>query len=832
MFCNKATQRPQRNVLLENLFLWKPYAMRYGGQSVEQLETVFSRPKLSDCIRRIENRRTHIETLQKTLRTSLSLISNVDFNDEDAQDYLCEADVLTKKLTCFINDLRKCERAIQSQLITFRNLVLEYRALLRDILSNKTFKQDAASFLLLCIKLSTVDNEKIEEIKTTSNQILLNQSADLFDKYRITILKNFDNPKESSEFVDEILRDIIFRRETLEDKLKEIDEQSLLTSNHPYESYFREQYQNANRMIAISTEYQSKFQIYRELYNDIDRILFEYKDELSRKTLEETNNSSLPTNEQMSTFECSRLILISELLRSEIERIDTEHLFPRITKLVYQWKENSSIDPKIYDLFSALETDLLSLYDRDYPLADQVPFRVGFIGNISVGKSSLVNYLRTKNTFSLYASRTLAPTAVGQSTVGSLQFDENHYLPTSQKKITVRYVDIEGCTDYNAQVHAASYFEQIRKADCDLYLILLTGQQASFECKLKKEISENLNRMCWFVRSKVDQEFNELFQEHLTQQKIDNPDLLMNDNEENELAEQIIEQIREKMINMCKVDQDELFLVNSRYQPTDGQKKFTSQTHPFDIDRLSQRLLETAHKSLKQERIQRMAMMACAHAIGTCLRRRCIISFLTHQLRAGVTAVFIPWGDQLALSNTCYQIRLALGIQDNSAIYNSIMKTTDRFRTLLLKYPLNISKTQLYSDEFVYLQKQERTTHESVEENVDNCLKTMQLTREQEKTPSMAEKLQANIPSGVVTYGIVGKGIAATTAAMSAIGYGIGVGFLGLTLVTAIPISLWTMRKSNKQIRDYLNDLCADLLIISEHFIIAIINEQMIRRET
>ena len=72
--------------------------------------------------------------------------------------------------------------------------------------------------------------------------------------------------------------------------------------------------------------------------------------------------------------------------------------------------------------------------------------------------------------------------------------------------------------------------------------------------------------------------------------------------------------------------------------------------------------------------------------------------------------------------------------------------------------------------------------------------------------------------------GIVGNKIAATTFALSTLGYGVGIGFLGLSVVAAIPIGLWKMKKSNKELRDYLDDLCSDLLIISEHFIIAIIN--------
>ena len=155
----------------------------------------------------------------------------------------------------------------------------------------------------------------------------------------------------------------------------------------------------ATFMINSFDEYEKIFILFRNIYKEIDNILCEYKDELTKKTLDDTldEHKSLPTIEQMSTFECSRLILISELLRSETERIELETIFPQVTKLIYQWKKNPNNDPKIYDLYSTLEQDLLGLYNSNDCLINLIPFRVGFIGNISVGKSSLVNYLRTQN---------------------------------------------------------------------------------------------------------------------------------------------------------------------------------------------------------------------------------------------------------------------------------------------------------------------------------------------------------------------------------------------------------------------------------------------------
>jgi hypothetical protein len=584
-------------------------------------------------------------------------------------------------------------------------------------------------------------------------------------------------------------------------------------------------------MLTSLEEYETKLTQFRDIYNEIDNIMLEYKDELTKKTLDDTSNEhmSLPTSEQMATFECSRLILISELLRSETDRIEMETIFPQITKTVHQWKQDQNIDPKIYDLFAALEQDLLSLYDPNHSLMNLIPFRVGFIGNISVGKSSLVNYLRTQNSISTSIHRTLSPTAVGQSTVGSLQFDEQHQCPNTQTIVTIRYVDIEGCADYNTNIQAASYFEQIRKADCDLYIILFTGPQGSFEYNLEKEINERLNRPCWFVRSKVDKEFEEHFNEQITRRKLDYPDMDIDETEEDELAEQIIEIIREKAIEICQTSSDNVFLINSIYRHTEenNQGKFYGKTHAFDINILSQRLINIAQQSFRQERIKRMATMVCAGAIGTCFRRRCIISFISHQLRASISAMLLPWGDQISLVHTRFGIRVALGVQDRSSLYNRLLKKVDVFESLLLKYPLNIDPDDLKSDEFNYLKAIYSSTMTSTINNQNEYSKTIHLGRESKNDSSITQKLSSAMPVGTVACGLVGKKVVATTLAVSTLGYGVGAAFLGLSIVASIPIGLWTLKKSDKQMRDYLDVLCADLLIISEHFIVAIINQQV-----
>ena len=830
LFCNQTNDRPRRNLLLENLFLWKPYTMRYGRHSTERVETIYNGTNLSDVIRRIENHRIHILALQITLRTSLSLINERGSYSGSAKEYLAEADRLNEKLESFVKRLKVCERTLKSQPITLKNLVNQYRIFLRESLHLKGVKQEAASFILLCEGLSALDTDAIERMKTVDEQTIIS-NLDFITKYQADRLKTMII-QENSSFIDDIIRDVIYRRTTLQDKQKPIAELYLMTFNHPFHVFYLEQYEAATKMVNFFDEYEGKFNQFRDIYNQIDQIMFEYRDELSRKTLGDHSeeNSAFPTNEQMTTFECSRLILIAELLRSETDQIGMELSFPQVTKRVHQWKQDPTIDPKIYELFTALEQDLLSLYNPEQPLMNLIPFRVGFIGNISVGKSALVNYLRSQNSNLLWKDRILAPTAVGQSTVGSLQFDEQHRCPITQTIVPIRYVDIEGCTDYSTKIHAATYFEQIRKADCDLYVILFTGQQGSFECSLEKEINERLGRPCWFVRSKVDLEFNDHFNEQITRRKHDYPDMDIDETEENELVEEIIEKIREKASHICSTSPENIFLVNANYHQTskDHSEKFNSQTHPFDINLLSQRLIEAARQSYRQERIARMACMVCAQAIGTCFRQHCITLFLSSHIRAGIGAMFLPWGDQLSLIHTRFGMRLAMGIQDRSSLSKRLQHTVDAFESILLKYPLNINPNDLKSDEFDYLKESQSssTTTDSTNNQNEFC-KAIHLGREPKQEPTIKDKISSAVPTGTVTVGFIGKKIAVTTFALNALGYGIGVGFLGLSAVAAIPIGLWIMKKSNKQLRDYLDDLCFDLLIISGHFIIAIINQEI-----
>ncbi|CAF1100104.1 unnamed protein product [Rotaria sordida] len=833
MFCNKTDDRPQRNILLENIFLWKPYTMRYGAHSTERMETIFNGPNLSDAIHRIENRRTHIQTLQTTLKMRLSTVTDTNYYSDKSKYYLIAAEQLSGKLETFIRRLRTCERNIKSQSVTFRTLVNNYRKLLRDSICQKSSKQEAASFILVCEKLSASDYETIERMMSMNEQVIITES-NFISMYNANKLKDI-SLKESIACVNDILEDINYRRNILQEKQQQVTELYLNSINHPFHTYYVQQYQIATTMITSLDEYETEFIRFRNIYNEIGNIMHEYKDELTKKTLDDTSNeyTSLPTSEQMATFQCSRLILISELLRSETDRIEIETIFPRITKQIQQWKQNQVNDPKIYDLFATLEQDLLSLYDRNQSLLHLIPFRVGFIGNISVGKSSLVNYLRIQNSISTSTNRTLSPTAVGQSTVGSLQFDEQHLCSNTQTIVTIRYVDIEGCADFNTKVQAASYFEQIQKADCDLYIILYTGQQVSFERKLEKEIKERLNRPCWYVRSKVDKEFEEHFNEQITRRKLDYPDITIEDNEENELAEQVIEMIREKAIELCQTSSDKVFLINSLYSNMEENniEKINSKTHPFDIYLLSQQLINAAQQSYALERIKRMAAMICARIIGTYFRRRYITSFISHEFLAGVSAIIVPWGDQIALAHTRFGIRTALGVQDRLSLYNHLLKKVDEFESLLLKYPLNIDLNDLKSDAFNYLKTTDSSTMINTINNKNEYSETIYLGREPKTDSSIATKLSSAMPTGVVTCGLVGKKIAAATLAISSLSYSVGVGFLGLGIVAAIPIGLWASKTSGKEIRNYLDNLCADLLIISEHFIVAIINQQELNRE-
>ncbi|CAM2722796.1 unnamed protein product [Rotaria socialis] len=818
IFCKKTNDRPQRNILLENIFLWKPYTNRYGAHSTERIETIFNGPNISDAIHRIENRRTHIKMLQATLQKRLSTIVDQDSYSDETKSYLRTADHLIDKLESFITQLRACERNIRSQAITFRALINNYRALLRDSICEKPSKQEAASFIVLCAKLCVADYDTIERMISIDEQSIITD-PNYISMYAANKLKDMIF-KESITCVNDILEDIGYRRRIIEEKQQQIAEFYLNTSCHPFRFFYTVQHDNATKMLSSFDEFEKKCICFRDIYYRIDSIMQEYRDELMKKTLNDTSNeySSLPTSEQMATFQCSRLILISELLRSETDRIEMNALFPRITETVKQWKQTKDHDPKIYDLFYALEQDLLLLNDPNCSLLNIIPFRVGFIGNISVGKSSLVNYLRTENSISTLTNRTLSPIAVGQSTVGSLQFDEQHQYSNTQPIVTIRYVDIEGYTACNTLVQAASYFEQIQKADCDLYIILFTGQQVSFERELENEIRERLNRPCWYVRSKVDKEFEEHFNEQVTRRKKHYHDIEFDEHEEKELTEQIIEMIREKTIGICQTSPDNVFLVNSLYS--------NSKTHPFDIHLLSERLIYTAQQPYVKERIKRMAIMVCTRIIGIYFRRRCIISFINHQRRAGIGAMVIPWGDQLALVHTRFGIRLALGVQDRSYLHNRILNKVDAFTSLLVKYQLNINPNDLQSDEFNYLKIDNSSILVNTHDPQNEYSRTISLGSESKTDSSIVKKLSSAMPAGVVASGLAVKKIAAATLAVGSFGYGISVGFFGLGFVASIPIGLWTMKTSGQEIRNYLDKLCADLLIISEHFVVAIINQQ------
>jgi small GTP-binding protein len=209
-------------------------------------------------------------------------------------------------------------------------------------------------------------------------------------------------------------------------------------------------------------------------------------------------------------------IEICEQLQSVIIDSEQNSLFPITFALLNQWLHEQSdgkkFEPNIPSLFKAIDQDLVNQL-TDSVRAPRV--KIGVVGYTSAGKSTLINRLLG---FKFLTEEGAASVSTNKSTYFPLQFDRKEPLfdPTdSTKRTWVTFVDIqgedEGKTTSSAKISAGNYLDELRKADCDIYLVVFNKELTDEQKEWINQIEEHLNRICLVVQSKVDVEFLEKF---------------------------------------------------------------------------------------------------------------------------------------------------------------------------------------------------------------------------------------------------------------------------------------------------------------------------------
>ena len=484
----------------------------------------------------------------------------------------------------------------------------------------------------------------------------------------------------------------------------------------------------------------------------------------------------------------SHYIRLCERLLADISDAEFYRAFSNTHAKMIEWNcalaSSDQFQPQIYDLILAIETDLNDQWSNHRH--GIVRAKIGIIGYTCVGKSTLLNRLLGVEDLTNDES---SPVRSIKSTYYQLQFDRKDPLKSPDnrsKTTTVTFVDIQGhdndTATVDSQIEAGNYLDEIRKADCDIYILV-------FDEKLRYEqhgwityIEETLKRQCILVRSKVDIDFLAKFRERsgicygnstLTQR--------------NQFTPTIFEQLRFDN----EIESHQVYLTAADYMPASSDAEILLKDQSFDMKMLSDELGRLASDA-RNRRIHTLAMRAVARVINVCFRRGYVLNVLNYKIGAGLAAI-IPFGDQLPRYLARDHIRQAFGI-------------TKDFRQYLIQFHLSIDDGCLQTSIF------------------ENCV-TATMMKSKSKNGSLGAAVGGAFMAGAPFSDDIIR--AAAPAAMVLTG-GARIALTASTAVIGVVISgvvcAWSAVNSGKHIFSYVNRLCDDLILVSNPLITAIID--------
>ena len=480
---------------------------------------------------------------------------------------------------------------------------------------------------------------------------------------------------------------------------------------------------------------------------------------------------------------------LCEDLQFEIVNAEQQHLFPMATRLMSEWlHEQGSGDefqPKILPFIRALEEDLAN--QRANP--DKVPrVKIGLIGYTNVGKSSLTNRLLGVATL---PDDRASPVSQNKSTYFPLYFDRKDPLidPSNKESQTlVTLVDIQGLdenrTSNHSETTAGNYLDEVRKADCDIYIIVFDKQVSEEQQGWITEIEDKLERQCVLVRSKIDQDYLTKFRDYTKK-----PYLRVSEAERAVIAPEIMRQLRADNA----VASQWVYLVGCDYSPNNSDAEQLIEDHSsFELSSLCDKLGTLAGPK-HLIRVRKSADQVSVRVINTCFRRSYILNAMKYKVAAGFASI-IPFGDQLPRFLSREGIRETFGIDD--ALRDDI-----RSRHLNIHgYKL---QTSIFKDSVTMVDSQVNSEFD---------------------------------PRAIVTVGGTGLIVAANftgdlvrvaaptaTAISSVARVAFTVATIGVGAILTAGVSAWSAIDSGKHIFSYVNRLCDDLIMVNDSLIASIL---------
>ncbi|CAF3726917.1 unnamed protein product [Rotaria socialis] len=489
---------------------------------------------------------------------------------------------------------------------------------------------------------------------------------------------------------------------------------------------------------------------------------------------------------------CENFIEICELLLYYIQQAELKKTFPSLNEKINQWENtvltSDLFEPKIIDVFKSLESDL----GRN--ILPSVPCRIGLIGETNAGKTSLVLSLREiKDDYSTNFQLQELPDIILSSPIGAhkstyCQLEFEHAYDNGTKVI---FVDIEGSTDSDLQVISGNYFDQIKKADCDLYIIVFENNFTDVHRNWQEYIVNRLNRTCWIVRSKVDELFIRTFKQDVGQDFCTCDEITRN-----KYAEKVVHRVRQLGItDNSGRELSDIYLTTTASEGVRNQNISILPYAKFDLEKLIDEL-KNLPDSYHENRLQQMSICAVARTINICFRRGYALNTMKYNILAGIAAV-IPFMDLIPRYFAREQIRQKFGVHTHSYLTKWSSGKTDEFQDYLKQFNIEIDGSYL---------KTSTLKHSFEPSSIANQEKV-------KHSPSIAVRAVA----GVATAGaaLSDDGLRAAGVGTTNVVRGLSVVVFVAGIALTAGMCAWSAVSNGKQMYDYLNRLCDDLIFVS-----------------
>ncbi|CAF1390741.1 unnamed protein product [Rotaria sordida] len=369
---------------------------------------------------------------------------------------------------------------------------------------------------------------------------------------------------------------------------------------------------------------------------------------------------SLPDSDDIGSV----YIRLCEQLSVDIFNDEFSSIFPNTHKKMNDWMFEQEVGeefhPKLFHVIDVIEQDIVSQWSNPSVTPST---SIGVIGYTNAGKSSLVNRLLGISSLN---DDQAAPIGSMKTTYTALRFDRKepliYHSINGNIEIPITLVDIQGHdknrTSDNNMIEAGNYHNEIRKANCDIYILVTDDDLHDEQKNWISFIKETLKRECILVRSKVDILY-------LTKIRELSGNCYGKNTREERLQYHttIMDQIR----SQNTIPSNKIYLVSADYQPMSIDADLLLFEHSFDFDSLLTELSFLASNA-RTSRIHLLAKQTVNRVINTCFRRGYVLNVMKYKIAAGFAAI-IPFGDQLPRYLSRDKIREAFGINDDFGQY-------------------------------------------------------------------------------------------------------------------------------------------------------------------